>query len=152
MGKVFKSNIFKIVFLGVLILIMVEELNLVDLSYVNLKSEIKKSVYTTDEYEYRKQQPITVVYNNKKSGSISESEPLEFTITDIDFGFAWVPFYKNSTFSFTATAKDLRLDNQTELEEPAGEISGTGEYKIIGLCSYSKTKELIVGDVLKSFK
>lgn len=95
--------------------------------------------------------PFIVVYKSKKIGDTMSPNPVKIDISDKDFGSLWFPLIKKSHYNFNVTCKD----KQEILTNSAigkliinGDISVSGNYKIIGFCSKETATGIIVEKVM----
>ncbi len=91
--------------------------------------------------------PVLVVYKSMKYGDIHAENPLLIDLSDKDFGPLWVPLFKKSSYNFT-----VACSHTAELKTSAvigqlfinGEISISGSYSIVGLCSPQIARKLVI--------
>ncbi|MDP4207389.1 MAG: hypothetical protein Q8928_01115 [Bacteroidota bacterium] len=99
--------------------------------------------------------PIEVIYKSQSFGDKNSPKRLIIDISSSDFGMIWTPILKVSNYKVTAICKNAfassNLDNAkfvtTKFKFDKLEISG--QFKIIGFCSYQKAKSLILEHVTK---
>ncbi|HOT14713.1 MAG TPA: hypothetical protein PK252_08115 [Bacteroidales bacterium] len=96
--------------------------------------------------------PVVVKYDTLVVGDIHEPHPIVVDLNDVDFGPIWMPFYKASDYSISVNLKkeyEVNTDKANIKYRIDGQISISGKYKIVGLCSTQKAKELVIRDAME---
>jgi hypothetical protein len=73
--------------------------------------------------------------------------PLEVNVIPEVTGNAWVPFYKTFEVACASSFEAASPDGQYVFE---GDLTGTTQVKVIGLCSQRKALELVQDDIVKT--
>jgi hypothetical protein len=83
-------------------------------------------------------------------------EQLHFDLTYNNHGLFWMPFYKDLSFSASATCNDELKQRDTssghlvcKVHQLHGDITVTGHIKVKGLCSYREVKRLITNELVR---
>jgi len=94
---------------------------------------------------------IVVKFNETLVGDIYSAKPIYIDISNNDFGTLWFPLYKKSEFQISTIIQDsqtFKTDSTTCNIQIEGKINVSGEYMIIGLCSYKKAKSLVIEKIM----
>lgn len=96
--------------------------------------------------------PLVLKYDTLIVGDIHEPDPIMVDLNDADFGPIWMPLYKASDCSISVNIKkeyEVNTGKVIVKYKIDGQITISGKYKIVGLCSTQKAKELVIRDAMK---
>lgn len=96
--------------------------------------------------------PVVVKYDTLVVGDIHEADPIVVDLNNVDFGPIWMPLYKASDYNISVNLKqeyEVSTDKVNIKYRIDGQISISGNYKIVGLCSTQKAKELVIRDAME---